>query len=66
MSNYSKLTKKQLLEIINKLETETAAAVSCGVCQELEKQVNDLKQEIKDMKDKQQQLLSRDKNRFCY
>ena len=63
MSNYSKLTKKQLLEIINKLETEK---LSCGVCQELEKQVNDLKQEIKDMKDKQQQLLSRDKNRFCY
>lgn len=63
MSDYSKLTKKQLLEIINKLETEK---LSCEVCQELEKQVNDLKKEIKDMKDKQQQLLSKDKNRFCY
>jgi hypothetical protein len=66
MSDYSKLTKKQLLEIINTAQATETEKLSCGVCQELEKQVNDLKQEIKDMKDKQQQLLLKDKNRFCY
>ena len=57
MSDYSKLTKKQLLEIINKLEEDKP---DCEVCQEnekeiseLEKQVNDLEEEIKDIKHKQ-------------
>lgn len=66
MSDYSKLTKKKLLEIINTAQATETEKLSCEVCQELEKQVNDLKQEIKDMKDKQQQLLSKDRNRFCY
>ena len=57
MSDYSKLTKKQLLDIISTLESDTP---ECLVCKEnekditdLEKQVMDLKQEIIDTKQKE-------------
>jgi len=68
MSEYSKLTKKQLLDIITELQEEKSQFQEkqendCGAVVLLKKQVNDLKEEIKDIKQKQYE---KDMNRFCY
>jgi len=65
MSEYSKLTKKQLLDIITELQEEKSQFQEKQENDSLllKKQVNDLKEEIKDIKQKQYE---KDMNRFCY